>query len=104
FVALLRAHGSFPERSTYPGDPPERGITVMQDGMLHPARNRPSCMLATDSCYRRLPPPDARGAAADAAAEPAADTAPAAGAGGRPCRAREKGHTGCAGDTDACRT
>jgi hypothetical protein len=91
FVGLLRRLGRFPERSTYPGDPPERGIAVMQDGMLHPARSRPSCALATGDCHRPLPAP-APGA-----------PAPAPGAGGRPCRAREKGHTGCACDSDTCR-
>lgn len=48
FVALLRAHDLFPETSTYPGDPPDRGISVTQDGMLHEARSRPSCPMTNE--------------------------------------------------------
>lgn len=122
FVTLLRQHGLFPERSTYPGDPPDRGITVSQDGMLHPARHHPSCDLATDACYQpgpplaepspaASPPPAARRAPstppAPALAPPAEassppDGPPAAEPPGRPCRAREKGRTGCACATAAC--
>lgn len=79
-VTLLRAHGLFPERSTYPGDPPDRGITVCQDGMLHPARSRPSCQLATDGCYQPLPEDGT----------------------GRPCRSREQGREGCACPPATC--
>jgi hypothetical protein len=107
FVTLLRQHGLFPERSTYPGDPPERGITVSQDGMLHPARHRPSCDLATDACYQPCPPPaklvPAAGSAPPAPGSPPPDGPPAAAAPRRPCRAREKGRTGCACATAACR-
>ena len=96
FVALLRAYRLFPERSTYPGDPPERGITVSQDGMLHPARSRPSCQLATDACYQ--PRPDGP------ADQPDPPAAPATGAdrARRACRAREQGREGCACATPAC--
>lgn len=80
FVTLLREHGLFPERSTYPGDPEDRGITVCQDGMLHPARSRPSCQLTTDACYQPLPEDGT----------------------GRPCRAREQGREGCACDPATC--
>ena len=91
FVALLRTHGLCPEHSTFPGDRPDQGVTVSQDGMLHPARSRPSCQLATDTCYRPVP-------------EPSTPTeASPTGAGGRPCRAREHGHVGCACTTSACR-
>jgi hypothetical protein len=86
FVALLRAHGLCPEHSTFPDDPPERGITVSQDGMLHSARSRPSCQLATDACYQPLP-------------EPVGPSEP----GGRPCRAREQGLEGCNCAAPACR-
>ena len=81
FIRLLQAHGLVPERSTYPGDPPDRGITVCQDGMLHPARSRPSCQLATDACSQPLP--------ADGT--------------GRPCRARaQEGREGCPCDPSTC--
>lgn len=91
FVALLRAHGLCPERSTFPGDPPDRGVTVCQDGMLHPARSRPSCQLATDACYQPLPAPPE-----PTAASPTAATR-------RPCRARVQDRAGCACASPACR-
>jgi len=58
FVRLLRQYGLFPEHSTYPDDPPGRGISLTQDGMLHQARSRPSCQLAEDTCYQPLAQPD----------------------------------------------
>jgi hypothetical protein len=85
FVALLRAHDLCPARSTFPGDPPDQGVTVSQDGMLHPARDRPSCQLATDACYQPLPAPAATAGAA------------------RPCRARDQEREGCACTSPACR-
>jgi hypothetical protein len=91
FVALLRAQGLCPERSTFPGDPPDQGVTVCQDGMLHPARGRPSCQLATDACYRPRPAP-----VEPTGASPTAATS-------RPCRAREQDRTGCTCATPACR-
>lgn len=100
FVALLREANLFPTHSTYPGDPPTRGVTVSQDGMLHDAHDRSHCFFATDTCYQPLPElpvlPVTKGATPDAArASPT--SAPR-----RPCPAREKGHTGCACDTQAC--
>ncbi len=68
FIALLREQGRFPEQSTYPGDPPTRGVTVSQDGMLHPARHRAGCWWATDACYQPLPTPGEPAAPQDAAA------------------------------------
>lgn len=85
-VTLLRQHGLLPERSTYPGDPPTRGIAVTQDGMLHPARSRPSCQLTTESCYQPLEPAKLEEATAAR----------------RPCRARDNGHEGCACDSPEC--
>ncbi len=87
FVTLLRQHGRFPERSTYPGDPPTQGITVMQDGMLHRARHRPRCVWTTDTCYQPLPLPPPP--------PPAAPTALPVLAGRRPCSAPATGHPGC---------
>src|SRR3990172_2448924 len=90
FTDLLRQHHLFPERSTFPGDPADRGVTVTQDGMLHAARSRPSCQVATDACYQPLepaslpPPPDADPPARGAETSP-----------GRPCRARDNGREGC---------
>jgi hypothetical protein len=87
-LGLLSRQGLLPERSTYPGDPPTRGVTVAQDGMLHQARHRPSCALATDACYQPLAP---------TAATPATPATP-----GRACRAREKGREGCACPSSTC--
>jgi len=95
FVALLRAHGLCPEHSTFPGDPPDQGVTVSQDGMLHPARSRPSCQLTTDACYQPLPEPVQP-------VEPVEPVEPVA-ATGRPCRAREQEREGCACTSPACR-
>jgi hypothetical protein len=85
FATLLRTAGLFPERSTYPGDPPTRGVTVTQDGMLHFAHHRATCWWATDECHMPLPP---------APAAPTADR--------RPCRARAKGREGCTCTSAAC--
>ena len=101
FVALLRAHSLFPEHSTFPGDPPDQGVTVSQDGMLHPARSRPSCQLATDVCYQPLPDPSEPSDVSPADASPT-DASPTE-ATGRPCRAREQEREGCACTTPACR-
>lgn len=92
FIALLRAYDLFPTHSTFPGDPPARGVSVSQDGMLHDAHDRSHCFFATSSCYQPLPP----------AAIPLTpvDSPPAAPS--RPCPAQEKGHHGCACNTQAC--
>jgi hypothetical protein len=87
FVRLLQDNALFPSASTYPGDPPERGVSVSQDGQLHPARSRPSCQLASDDCYRPL-----------GESQSPLEAAPT-----RSCRAREKGLEGCVCDTPACR-
>lgn len=90
FIALLRQHGLCPEHSTYPGDAEDRGVTVTQDGMLHPARSRACCRLATDSCLQPVGPRSASPAEGGALKL------------GRPCRARENGLPGCTCDTPAC--
>lgn len=85
FIDLLRACGRFPERSTFPADPAGRGVTVCQDGMLHPARHRHTCQLATADCFAPLAVP------------PGEDGPPT-----RPCRAREHHRPGCACSEPAC--
>ena len=93
-IDLLRGQGLFPERSTFPGDREERGVSVSHDGMLHPARSRPSCQLATEECYQPL-----------SVDGPAAPPAPAGREGltaPRRCRAREKGLEGCSCDGPEC--
>ncbi len=112
FITLLRTHGLFPERSTYPDDPPDRGITVCQDGMLHPARHQACCHLATATCYQPLAEPGVAPSTPDAApASPAGDApgtpSDAVGPGptvGRPCRAREHHVPGCTCASAACQT
>ena len=91
FIDLLRQYDIFPERSTYPGDTNEdRGITMTQDGLLHPALSRPSCQLTTDWCYQPL------------TTEQAVGESVAVGTPKRPCRAQEKGLPGCKCDTSGC--
>jgi hypothetical protein len=101
FIELLHQHGLCPQQSTYPGDPPDRGVTVSQDGMLHPALSRPSCQLPTDTCYQPLPAtpslPMSSVAVATGPVESDAGKTPR-----RPCRAIENGLPGCLCDTAAC--
>jgi hypothetical protein len=101
WVTLLRQHGLFPEHRTYPGDPPTRGVSVCQDGMLHDAHNQSGCRLATDTCFQPLPP--AAGLPLTPVPAPgAAPARPLPAVGARPCRAREKGFPGCACTAPAC--
>jgi len=97
FIDLLRREGLAPDHSTYPGDPPERGVTLTVDGMLHPARSRPSCQLATDDCYRPLPDDAPSGQETAGEGSTSGGAAPR-----RPCRSREHGLEGCACDAPAC--
>lgn len=72
-IALLRAAGLFPTHSTYPGDPPNRGVSVCQDGMLHFAHQQDTCWWATDECFAPLRPPAQGPAAGNAPAAPPAE-------------------------------
>jgi len=108
-IDLLRRQGLFPEHSSYPGDPEDRGVSLCQDGMLHPARSRPSCQLATEQCYRPVALPAEAGMEGGQGAPTGApadgrranpeqtDSGP-----GRPCRARAKGLEGCRCDGPEC--
>jgi len=73
----LMAYGLIPSQSTFPGDPPERGISLSTDCQLIASRSHQKCIYQTPVCSL-----------------PAAK---------RPCPAREAGKEGCACDTDACR-
>ena len=53
----LRQAGLLPEHSTFPGDPPERGVSLSHDIMLHQARSRMHCSPVTDTCYQPAPRP-----------------------------------------------
>lgn len=73
----LLVYGLIPSHATFPGDGPERGVSLSTDCQLIEARSRQKCIHQTPACS--LP------------------------ATKRPCPAREKGKQGCACDTDACR-
>ena len=72
----LMAYGLVPTRSTFPGDPPERGVSVATDCQLIAARSHMRCRYQNANCFLPL-------------AE-------------RTCAAREDGKEGCACDTEAC--
>ena len=81
FIDLLHEAGLLPKQSTFPGDPPGRGVTLSRDLMLHAARANMRCTQVTDTCYQPAP---------------------------RPCPAREgpespfRAQRGCACDGEAC--
>ena len=72
----LTAYRIAPSRSTFPGDPPERGVSLACDSQLVESRSRMRCHHQNAACF--LPPAS------------------------RTCAARADGHDGCACDTDAC--
>ena len=72
----LMAYGIVPTSSTFPGDPPERGVTLSTDSQLVAARSRMRCRYQNPACF--LPPSQ------------------------RICAAREADKQGCDCDTDAC--
>jgi hypothetical protein len=82
-VLGLLAYGLIPSHSTFPGDPPQRGVSLASDCQLIQARSQQQCIHQTPACC--LP------------------AAVVGSANARPCPAREKGKQGCACDTDACR-
>ena len=72
----LMAYGLTPSASTFPDDPPQRGVSIATDSQLVAARSRMRCRHQNARCCL-----------------PSAE---------RSCAAREKGKKGCACDTDAC--
>jgi hypothetical protein len=79
---LLHQAGLLPERSTFAGDPADRGVSITHDLMLHEAHSNMPCAYVTATCY-----------------QPSPTTQPPT---PRPCPARDAGRTGCTGDTPAC--
>jgi hypothetical protein len=75
FITLLHSAGLLPQ----PTPPPERGLPLTCDGMLHAAHSSMRCGKVTDTCY-----------------QPTSPQAP------RPCPAREAGHEGCDCSSQAC--
>jgi len=73
----LLVYGLIPSHSTFPGDTPERGVSLSTDCQLIEARSHQKCIHQTPACS--LPSTK------------------------RPCPAREAGKEGCACDTEACR-
>jgi hypothetical protein len=72
----LMAYGLIPTHSTFPGDPPERGVSIATDCQLVAARSHMRCRYQNANCF--LPRHE------------------------RTCAAREDGKEGCACDTEAC--
>jgi len=74
-VQALHEAGLVPTHSTFPGDPPERGVSIVHDIMLHEARSRLRCGHVSASCYEPAP---------------------------RECPARAAGQKGCHCQTEDC--
>jgi hypothetical protein len=72
----LMAYGLVPGHSTFPGDPPTRGISIATDCQLTAARSHMRCRYQNAHCF-----------------EPREQ---------RTCAARQDDKRGCACDTDAC--
>jgi len=72
----LLAYGLIPSHSTFPGDPPERGISIATDCQLTAARSHMRCRHQNAACFL----PRAQ----------------------RTCAARQDGKPGCACDTPDC--
>jgi len=70
------AYGLVPSHSTFPDDPPDRGVTISIDSQLVASRSHMLCLHQTPAC---------------------SEPAPA-----RPCLARLAGKEGCQCDTPAC--
>jgi len=75
FMETLHQANLLPQHSTFPGDLPDRGVTLSHDLMLHQARSNMRCAYVTDTCYQAAP---------------------------RPCPAQEAGQEGCACDETLC--
>lgn len=73
----LMAYGLIPTQSTFPGDPPERGVILSTDCQLIHARSHRKCRHQIPACSKPGLP--------------------------RPCLARTRGKEGCACDTEDCR-
>jgi hypothetical protein len=73
----LMTYGLVPSHSTFPEDPPDRGVTISTDSQLIASRSHMRCSHQVPAC-----------------SEPAAS---------RPCPAREAGKEGCTCNTPACR-
>lgn len=77
-VWALQAYALVPQASTFPGDPPSRGVSLALDSQLQQARSRMRCHHQNAACFA-----------------PVAE---------RACAARAADHQGCDCATAACRT
>jgi hypothetical protein len=75
-LQALMAYGIAPSSATFPGDPPERGVSLACDSQLVASRAHMRCHHQNATCF--LPRP------------------------ARTCAARAGGHEGCPCDTAAC--
>ena len=75
-ASSLMAYGLIPTHSTFPGDPPKRGVSIATDCQLIAARSHMRCRHQNAICFLPLHQ--------------------------RTCAAREAGKEGCACDTEAC--
>jgi hypothetical protein len=76
-VQGLMAYNLIPTQTSFPGDPPENGVSISTDCQLVQSRSHQKCIHQTPACsHPRLP---------------------------RQCPARANGKDGCACDTEACR-
>jgi len=73
----LMAYGLIPTQATFPGDPPENGVSLSTDCQLIQSRSHQKCAHQTPACSLPGLP--------------------------RPCPAKAKEKEGCACDTEACR-
>ena len=76
-LQAFMAYGLVPTHSTFPDDPPDRGVSISTDCQLVASRSRMRCRHQVPAC-----------------SEPTA---------ARPCPAREAGKEGCQCDTPECR-
>jgi hypothetical protein len=79
FIELLHAAELLLEHTTHPGAPPNWGLPLAGDGMLHEAHSTMRCAKVTDTCY-----------------QPTSAEAP------RPCPAQEAGKEGCDCSDERC--
>lgn len=57
FTDLLHQTKLLPEHSTFPGDPPQRGLSISHDIMLHDAHSNMHCAKVAETCYQPVPRP-----------------------------------------------